>query len=134
MNKKTKIMAAIAAAIIVIGQIAGLLYWRVNLMLSIDTSISYVVGEADLTDFVNYSVIFETFVLGAVFAFLGGVFGAGVDIVLFAVYGIVRGIISFVGYLRYLSGKADEKYLAKKKKHLVSNDSARDEKTETDSK
>ena len=112
---KTKAFAIIGAAIILIGAMLGLLYWRNNLMIQIDTSANYVMGEADLTDFVNFSIISETFILGGVFTFLGAMIGAFADICLVILYEIIVGIIRFIKFLRYLAGKADEKYVEERR-------------------
>lgn len=91
MSKKIKIslivMLIVSVAIVLIASAFGLSTWRDHMVMGIDSDASYLFGETDLTDPVNYQIVTNTYLTGFVMVELCSLVGIYIDAVMWALYG-----------------------------------------------
>lgn len=96
LKKSLIAMIILTIFIVLIFSAIGMELWRSNMAIQIDASASYIFGETDLTDIINYSSVTNTYILGYIFTVFGALSGMYISVALWIVYGFVLLAIHYV--------------------------------------
>lgn len=95
-KKSIIIMIVISILIILASITTGLSFWRSNMAMAVDTTQQYMLGEADITNQINYQIVTNTYLTGFIMIVFGSLLGVYVDAALWVIYGAVLGIIQII--------------------------------------
>lgn len=113
MSKKFKtsliVMLIVSVAIVLIASAFGLSTWRDHMVMGIDSDASYLFGETDLTDPVNYQIVTNTYLTGFVMVELCSLVGIYIDALLWVLYGLVILCIKAVKKMKAQEAEAQSK-------------------------
>lgn len=112
-TKKSLIIMAVLSVIIVLATtLIGIEFWRSHMAMSVDTSKTYLIGETDLTDQINYLTVTSTYLTGAIMIIFGGLGGLYLDLILWSLYGL--GYLACVMFKKMRTAEASAQEAAKK--------------------
>lgn len=115
-KKNVLILILVFSMIFCISGLCGYLLWKNNLSIGIDGDMTYAIGNADLTTFVQYSELTETFLLSFIFTCYGLGVGFIINTFILLCYIIIRLIIDNQGYSEYRKEYKRKKYEYKTQK------------------
>lgn len=115
-KKNILILILVFSMIFCISGLCGYLLWKNNLSIGIDGDMTYAIGDADLTTFVQYSELTETFLLSFIFTCYGLGGGFIINTFILFCFIIIRLIIDNQGYSEYRKEYKKKKYELKTQK------------------
>lgn len=115
-KKNVLILILVFSMILCISGLCGYLLWKNNLSIGIDGDLTYVIGDADLTTFIQYSELTETFLLSFIFTCYGLGVGFIINTFILLCFIVIRLIIDNQGYFEYRREYKKKKYELKAQK------------------
>lgn len=113
-KKNILILILVFSIVFCISGLCGYLFWKNNLSVNIDPDVTYVIGEADLTLFTQYSELTETFLLSYIFTCFGLGIGFIINTFILLCFILIRLIVDNQGYSNYRKEYKKKKYEYKK--------------------
>lgn len=111
-TKKSLIVMAILSVVVILATtLVGIEFWRSHMAMTVDTSKTYLIGETDLTDQINYFTVTSTYLTGAIMIIFGGLGGLYLDLILWGLYGL--GYLACVMFKKMRTAEASAQEAAK---------------------